>query len=76
MNGLIDSYVQRIVNNMSTKDLMKLAAEVLTSQYDSYHPDEIIDEVRETYPELLNCRVFGEQMCGTEQCVCDFTKEA
>lgn len=50
---LIDAYVWRIVDNMSTKDLMVLAMDVIAAQYDEYADDELVGEISDNYPEIL-----------------------
>lgn len=51
---LISDYVDRIVDNMSTKDLMRIVGDQLEENLSSYSDDELISEVSEYYPELLD----------------------
>lgn len=50
---LIEEYVDRILDNMSTKDLMRIVGDQLEENLSSYSDDELITEVEEYYPELL-----------------------
>ena len=45
--------IDRIVDDMDLKTLMQLVAEQLDHNYDSYTVDELIEEVQEYYPDLL-----------------------
>ena len=50
---LIQDYVDQILDNMSTKDLMRIVGDQLEENFSSYSDDELITEVSEYYPELL-----------------------
>ena len=50
---LISDYVDRILDNMSTKDLMRIVGDQLEENFASYSDEELIGEVEEYYPELL-----------------------
>lgn len=50
---LISEYVDRILDNMSTKDLMRIVGDQLEENLSSYTDDELISEVSDHYPELL-----------------------
>ena len=50
---LQQSLIDRIVDDMDLKTLMQLVAEQLDHNYDSYTVDELIAEVEEYYPDLL-----------------------
>jgi len=50
---LISEYVDRILDNMSTKDLMRIVGDQLEENLSSYSDEELITEVMEYYPELL-----------------------
>jgi hypothetical protein len=52
-NSLISDYVDRILDNMSTKDLMRIVGDQLEENLSSYSDDELRNEVEEYYPELL-----------------------
>ena len=50
---LIEAYVDRILDNVSTKDLMRIVGDQLEENLTSYSDEELISEVEEYYPELL-----------------------
>jgi hypothetical protein len=50
---LISDYVDRVLDNMSTKDLMRIVGDQLEENLSGYSDDELLSEVGEYYPELL-----------------------
>lgn len=50
---LIEEYVDRILDNMSTKDLMRIVGDQLEENLTGYSDDELLSEVQKYYPELL-----------------------
>jgi hypothetical protein len=50
---LISDYVDRVLDNMSTKDLMRIVGDQLEENLSGYSDDELLSEVQEYYPELL-----------------------
>lgn len=50
---LVQDYVDRILDNMSTKDLMRIVGDQLEENLSSYSDEELITEIEEYYPELL-----------------------
>jgi hypothetical protein len=52
-NDLIDQYVGRIVDGMDWKDLAQIAGEALVSNLKSYTDDELVGEIADYYPDLL-----------------------
>ena len=50
---LLEAYIDRILDNMSTKDLMRIVGDQLEENLSSYTDEELISEVEEYYPELL-----------------------
>jgi hypothetical protein len=52
-NDLIEAYVDRILDNMSTKDLMRIVGDQLEENLTGYSDEELLSEVQEYYPELL-----------------------
>ena len=50
---LIQDYIDRILDNMSTKDLMQIVGDQLEENFGSYSDEELISEITEYYPELL-----------------------
>ena len=62
---LIDDYAWEIVDAMDVKDLCRMAAEQIASGMDDYTDDEIVKEVKEYYPHLLE----NQQEINHEPCV-------
>ena len=52
-DSLIADYVDRLLDNMSTKDLMRIVGDMLEENLASYSDDELKEEINEYYPELL-----------------------
>jgi len=50
---LLDAYIDRILDNMSTKDLMRIVGDQIEENLSGYSDEELIAEVEEYYPELL-----------------------
>ena len=50
---LLDAYIDRILDNMSTKDLMRIVGDQIEENLSGYSVEELIAEVEEYYPELL-----------------------
>lgn len=50
---LLEAYIDRILDNMSTKDLMRLVGDQIEDDLSSYTDEELIAEVQEYYPELI-----------------------
>ena len=50
---LVQDYVDRILDNMSTKDLMRIVGDQMEENLSSYSDEELIAEIEEYYPELL-----------------------
>jgi methyltransferase-like protein len=50
---LIESYLDRVLDNMSTKDLIRIVWDQLEENLSLYSDEELINEVTEYYPELL-----------------------
>ena len=50
---LIDAYAQQILDSMDMKTLEQFAYDCLVENITNYTEDELITEVSETYPELL-----------------------
>lgn len=50
---LIDAYAQQILDSMDMKTLEQFAYDCLVNNLNDYTEDELITEVSETYPELL-----------------------
>ncbi len=52
--GLITAYVDTIVDDMDTKTLMQFAVDSLEGNLEEYTDEQLINEVREYYPHLLD----------------------
>ena len=50
---LQDQYINAIIDGMDLNDLTRLAYEYLESNLEKYTVDELITEVEDYYPELL-----------------------
>lgn len=50
---LISDYVDRVLDNMSTKDLMRIVGDQLEENLTGYSDEELLSVVQEYYPELL-----------------------
>jgi methyltransferase-like protein len=50
---LVEAYIDRVLDNMSTKDLIRIVADQLDENLSTYSDEELINEVMEYYPELL-----------------------
>jgi len=50
---LLEAYIDRILENMSTKDLMRIVGDQIEENLSGYSDEELIAEVEEYYPELL-----------------------
>lgn len=50
---LIESYVDRLLENMSTKDLLRIVGDQIEENLESYTDEELISEVQEYYPDLI-----------------------
>ena len=50
---LQDAYINEIIDSMDIKDLMRLVYDQLDSNLETYTVNELIEEVEEYYPHLL-----------------------
>lgn len=50
---LVSDYVDRVLDNMSTKDLMRVVGDQLEENLVNYSDEELISEINEYFPELL-----------------------
>ena len=55
-NNLIEAYVDRVLDNMSTKDLIRIVGDQLEENLSAYSDAELLTEVEEYYPDLLETR--------------------
>jgi hypothetical protein len=52
-NELVEAYVDRVLDNMSTKDLIQIVGDQLEENLSAYTDAELIAEIDEYYPDLL-----------------------
>ena len=50
---LISDYIDQVLANMSTKDLVRIVADQLEENLINYSDEELISEINDYYPELL-----------------------
>ena len=50
---LVEAYIDRLLDNMSTKDLLRIVGEQMEENLTSYTDEELITEITEYYPDLL-----------------------
>jgi hypothetical protein len=50
---LTQAYIDRVIDNMSTKDLVRVVWEQLEENLALYSDEELKSEVEDYYPELL-----------------------
>lgn len=51
---LISNYVNLVLDNMDTKTLMQIVGDEITDNLSEYTDEELISEIEDHYPELLN----------------------
>ena len=52
--ALVEAYIDRVIDNMNTKDLVRIVWEQLEENLALYSDEELITEVSDYYPELLD----------------------
>ena len=52
-SDLVDAYAQQILDSMDMKTLEQFAYDCLVNNLHDYTEDQLITEVSESYPELL-----------------------
>lgn len=50
---LSEAYIDRVLDNMTTKDLIRIVADQLEDNLSSYTDEELISEIQDYYPELI-----------------------
>jgi hypothetical protein len=50
---LQDAYINNVIDGMDLKDCLAMLFDYMDQSFDSYSDEELITEVREYYPELL-----------------------
>ena len=56
---LQDNMIQQILDDMDIKTMMAILYDNMSNNYDSYTVDELIEEVKEYYPHLLEESVIN-----------------
>jgi len=51
--ALVEAYIDRLLDNMSTKDLLQIVGDQMEENLTSYTDEMLISEVKSYYPELL-----------------------
>jgi hypothetical protein len=51
--SLVQAYIDRLLDNMSTKDLIRIVGDQMEENLTSYTDEELISEVESYYPDLL-----------------------
>ena len=52
-DSLIQSYIDQVIDNMNTKDLVRIVWEQLEENLSLYSDEELRTEIADHYPELL-----------------------
>jgi hypothetical protein len=52
--ALVEAYIDRLLDNMSTKDLLRIVGDQMEENITSYTDEELISEVESYYPDLLD----------------------
>ena len=53
-------YVQELIDSMDWKDMERIVYETIDNNLDQYNMNELIDEVSDICPELLNCSSYSD----------------
>lgn len=52
--ALVEAYIDRLLDNMSTKDLLQIVGDQMEENLTDYTDEELISEVESYYPDLLD----------------------
>ena len=52
---LQDNMIQQILEDMDIKTMMSILYDNMSESYDKYSDEELKEEVKEYYPDLLQC---------------------
>jgi hypothetical protein len=58
--ALVEAYIDRLLDNMSTKDLLRIVGDQMEENITSYTDEELISEVESYYPDLLDPDLLGD----------------
>ena len=50
---LVQAYINQVIDNMNTKDLVRIVWEQLEENLKGYSDQELLTEIEDYYPELL-----------------------
>jgi hypothetical protein len=50
---LVEAYIDRLLENMSTKDLCRIVGDQMEENLQGYSDEELISEIESYYPDLL-----------------------
>ena len=64
---LQEKYILRVIDSMDYKDIERFVYDTINNNLDDYTVDELIDEVNDSYPDLLD---------DTEEDDCDEPNES
>ncbi len=53
LSSIVEKYAEQIMDSMDMKTMEQFVFDTLCQQYSSYSEDELINEIKETYPALL-----------------------
>lgn len=58
---LQDKYVQQIIDSLDLDDCLAMLYDYISKDQDSLTFSELLDDVNEYYPELLDCAPYSNQ---------------
>ena len=50
------TYINRVLDDMDIKDMMAILYDYMDVEFDKYSVDELIEQVDQDYPELLEAK--------------------
>ena len=50
------TYINRVLDDMDIKDMMDILYDYMDVEFDKYSVDELIEQVDQDYPELLEAK--------------------
>ena len=53
-DALQANYINRVLDDMDIKDMMAILYDYMDVEFDKYSVDELIEQVEEYYPDLLD----------------------
>ena len=55
-DALQANYINRVLDDMDIKDMMAILYDYMDVEFDKYSVDELIEQVDQDYPELLEAK--------------------